>query len=83
MPRTAAQSDMATQATQFVNYTFWNDNNGFLILYGAFKDAMTVKTGFVKWWTDNEKEIRTKTFTNITAQQIQEILIEDPSAEAG
>ena len=81
VPRSAAQSDMATQATQFVNYTFWNDNNGFLILYGAFKDAMTVKTGFVKWWTDNEKEIRTKTFTNITAQQIQEILTEDPSAK--
>ena len=81
VPRTAAQSDMATQATQFVNYTFWNDNNGFLILYGAFKDAMTVKTGFVKWWTDNEKEIRTKTFTNITAQQIQEILTQDPSAK--
>jgi hypothetical protein len=81
VPRSANQSDMATQATNYVNYTFWNDNNGFLILYGAFKDAMTLKTGFVKWWTDNEKEIRTKTFTNITAQQIQQILTEDPSAK--
>ncbi len=81
VPRSAADSDMATQATNFVNYTFWNDNPGFLILYGAFKDAMTVKTGFVKWWTDNEKEIRTKEFTHITAQQIQQILIEDPSAK--
>ena len=81
VPRTAADSDMATQATNFVNYTFWNDNSGFLILYGAFKDAMTVKTGFVKWWTDTQKEIRTKIFTHITAQQIQQILIEDPSAK--
>ena len=81
VPRTAADSDMATQATNFVNYTFWNDNPGFLILYGAFKDAMTVKTGFVKWWTDNQKEIRTKTFANITAMQIQQILTEDPSAK--
>ena len=81
VPRTAADSDMATQATNFVNYTFWNDNPGFLILYGAFKDAMTLKTGFVKWWTDNEKEIRQKIFQNITAQQIQQILTEDPSAK--
>ena len=81
VPRTAADSDMATQGMNYVNYTFWNDNPGFLILYGAFKDAMTLKTGFVKWWTDNQKEIRQKSFTNITAQQIQEILTEDPSAK--
>jgi hypothetical protein len=81
VPRSAADSDMATQATNYVNYTFWNDNAGFLILYGAFKDAMTVKTGFVKWWTDTQKEIRTKSFTHITAQQIQQILTEDPSAK--
>ena len=81
VPRSARDSDMATQATNYVNYTFWNDNPGFLILYGAFKDAMTVKTGFVKWWTDNQKEVRTKSYTNITAQQIQEILTEDPTAK--
>ena len=81
VPRTAAQSQMASQATDYVNYTFWNDNSGFLILYGAFKDAMTLKTGFVKWWTDTQKEIRTKEFTHITAQQIQQILIEDTTAK--
>jgi hypothetical protein len=80
VPRSAADSDMAAQATQYVNYTFWNDNPGFLILYGAFKDAMTLKTGFCKWWTDNRKEKRRKTFMGITAQQIQQILAEDPSA---
>jgi hypothetical protein len=81
VPRTAAESDMASQATNYVNYTFWNDNPGFLILYGAFKDAMTVKTGYVKWWTDDHKEIRRKTFMNITAQQIQQILAEDQTAK--
>jgi hypothetical protein len=81
VPRTAEDSDMAEQATNFVNYTFWNDNSGFLILYGAFKDAMTVKTGYVKWWTDTRKELRRKEFTHITAQQIQQILTEDPSAK--
>jgi hypothetical protein len=81
VPRTAAESDMATQATSYVNYTFWNDNPGFLLLYGAFKDALTVRTGYLKWWTDTRKEYRQKEFTNITAQQIQQILSEDPTAK--
>jgi hypothetical protein len=81
VPRNAAESDMASQATAYVNYTFWNDNAGFLKLYGAFKDALTVRTGFLKWWTDTRKEFRRKTFTYITAQQIQQILTEDPSAK--
>ncbi len=81
VPRSAAESDMAEQATNFVNYTFWNDNAGFLILYGAFKDALTCKTGFVKWWTDTRKEIRRKAFSNITAMQIQQLLTENPSAK--
>ena len=81
VPRTAAESDMASQATNYVNYVFWNDNGGFLKLYGAFKDALTVRTGFLKWWTDTRKEFRRKEFTYITAQQIQQILTEDPTAK--
>ena len=38
-----------------MNYVFWNDNPGFLILYGALKDALTVRTGFVKWWTRRDE----------------------------
>ena len=54
VPRGGPQDDaMAEQATNYVNYVFWQDNPGFLTLYGAFKDAMTVKTGYIKWWTDN------------------------------
>jgi hypothetical protein len=81
VPRTEAESEQASQATSYVNYVFWNDNGGFLKLYGAFKDALTVRTGFLKWWTDTRKEYRRKTFTYITAQQIQQILTEDPTAK--
>jgi len=81
VPRTQEEVDEAEQATDYVNYTFWNDNPGFLILYGAFKDALTVKTGFVKWWTDDHKEIKRKTFLNVTADQIQMMLSEEPNAK--
>jgi hypothetical protein len=81
VPRSEAEMLESDQATDYVNYTFWNDNPGFLILYGAFKDALTVKTGFVKWWTDAHKEKQRKQFLNVTADQIQTLLSEDPSAK--
>ena len=58
VPRSEADSDMAEQATSYVNYVFWNDNPGFLNLYGAIKDALTVRTGFLKWWSEDEKEVQ-------------------------
>jgi hypothetical protein len=80
-PRTQADVDAAQQQTNYINYVFWQDNPGFLILYGAFKDAMTVKTGFVKWWTDDHKETKHKTFINLNPQQIQMLLSQDQTAK--
>ena len=81
VPRSQAQVEMAEQATTYTNYVFWNDNKGFLILYGALKDALTVKTGFVKWWTDETKETTRKRFTNISQDQVNQLLMDDPSAK--
>jgi len=81
VPRSPDDEDMAEQATNYVNYVFWNDNAGFLTLYGAFKDALTLKTGFAKWWTDNTKAIKRKTFENITMEQLQMLLGEDQTAK--
>ena len=81
VPRSQDEVDQAQQATDYVNYVFWNDNPGFLILYGALKDALTVKTGFVKWWCDENKETVRKRFTHVTAEQLQQVIMENPSAK--
>jgi hypothetical protein len=81
VPRAPQDDAMAEQATNYVNYVFWQDNAGFLTLYGAFKDALTVKTGFVKWWTDNTKAVKRKQFQNITMEQLQMLMSEDPTAK--
>jgi hypothetical protein len=81
IPRTQADVDNAQQQTNYINYVFWQDNPGFLILYGAFKDAMTVRTGFVKWWTDDIKEKKRKTFINLNPQQLSMIAQGDPTAK--
>ena len=81
VPRGDDEVDKAQQATDYTNYVFWNDNSGFLILYGALKDALTVRTGYVKWWCDENKETIRKRFTNVTADQIQRLIMENPSAK--
>jgi hypothetical protein len=81
VPRTEADVATAQQQTNYINYVFWQDNPGFLILYGAFKDALTVKTGYVKWWTDDNRETRTKTYQNLPAQQVNMILSSDQTAK--
>jgi hypothetical protein len=80
IPRTEADVEQAEQQTNYINYVFWQDNDGFLILYGAFKDALTVKAGFAKWWTDNSQEIKRKTFVNLNQIQIQMLQQMDATA---
>ena len=80
VPRTETDVDAAAQQTNYINYVFWQDNPGFLILHGAFKDALTVRTGFVKWWTDNHKEKRHKTFVNLSGPQVQMLQAQEQTA---
>ena len=80
VPRTEADVDAAAQQTNYINYVFWQDNPGFLILHGAFKDALTVRTGFVKWWTDDNKEKKRKSYVNLSGPQVQMLQSQDPTA---
>jgi hypothetical protein len=80
-PTTEDQQDMADQCRDYLNYVFFEDNPGFLILHSVFKDAMTVKAGITKWWTDTDHEVKEHTFQNITQEQYQYVLYEMPEVE--
>lgn len=45
----------AEQATDAVNYVFHKQNNGFLVLYMAFKDALMVKNCAVMWRKETKR----------------------------
>ena len=50
---------MAKQATDYVNYVFSKDNDGWEILYSWFTDALLSKNGIVKvWWNEYESAER-------------------------
>jgi hypothetical protein len=79
-PRTAEKTEEAEQATDAVNYTFFNDNDGFSILYNCFKDALTRKSGVIKWRWDEDVEISEYEYTGQSDLQLR-FLESDPENE--
>jgi hypothetical protein len=54
--------DAAEQETDYVNHVVMVENDGFKILYSAFKDALTVKRGIFKWWWEDDIQPNDETF---------------------
>ena len=69
--------EMAEQATDYVNYVFNRQNNGFKVLYDVFKDALISKTGIVKHYWEEKTEVSTENYTNLTEIEYQSILAND------
>lgn len=67
--RTEQGDDYAKQATDYIRYKFWEENEGFLILYSAIKDCLQNRIGVITWWTENKTDIRVETYQNITLEQ--------------
>lgn len=54
-PTAPEDVDGAAQATDTCNYVFYKQNNGFLTLYTAFKDALITQNCAVMWRTVKEQ----------------------------
>jgi len=65
MPTNAEDVETAAQATDYVNYIFNKDNNGFLELHAAFKDALTRKNGIIKYYWDDAVDTTTSDMTGL------------------
>jgi len=70
----------AEQETQAVNHIFWRQNEGFLILYSWFKDALLQKNGIVKFWVDETETVSTEDCDALTDQSLGKLL-EDEELE--
>ena len=76
-PQGPEDVQMAEQATNYINYVFNRQNNGFKVLYDAFKDALISKTGVIKHYWEEKEEVTTETYTNLTEIEYQSILAND------
>ncbi|MGJ7500078.1 portal protein [Variovorax sp. ZT5P49] len=69
-PTQAADSKGAEQATDAANYVFYKQNNGFLTLYTAFKDALMFKNCAVHWRKETLRTNRKERVNGATAEMI-------------
>ena len=72
--------EMARQCSDYLNYIFYKENNGFLALYSAFKDALIQKNGILKvYWDDSQKTEREE-YTRLTDDEFND-LVSDPQVK--
>jgi|TARA_R110000744_G_scaffold33660_4_gene79020 hypothetical protein len=76
-PQGSDDVEMAKQATDYVNYVFNKQNNGFKILYDVFKDALISKTGVIKHFWEEKEEVTTENYEHLTDTEYQAILAND------
>jgi len=65
-PQGPEDEKAAAQATDFVNFIFSKDNEGFAILYTWFKDALLQKNGFLKVYWNSQDQVETEHYTGLT-----------------
>ena len=68
--------EMARQCSDYINYIFLKENNGFTALYSAFKDALIQKNGILKiYWDDSQKTEREE-YTRLTDDEFDDLVSE-------
>lgn len=66
----------AEQATDAINHVFYKQNNGFLVLYTAFKDALLLKSCAVMWRKDTRRTKVVVPANGATAEMLAMLLQE-------
>jgi hypothetical protein len=79
-PQSAEDVEVAKQATDYVNYIVNRDNNGFSVLYDAFKDSLMKKVGFVKYYWDDSEKVESYDFSGYSEQELA-VLDSDPEVD--
>ena len=77
MPRGPEDESGAQQATDYANYVFSADNNGFMQSYAIFKDALVRKCGIAKYWWEETAEVRIEDYSGLDDATVQMLMAED------
>jgi hypothetical protein len=76
-PSTAADVKGAEQATDTCNYVFYKQNNGFLVLYTAIKDMLTVKNCAVMWRKEDIETVSSVPFKGASEEMLAMMMQEE------
>lgn len=70
----------ARQASDYLQYVFWEKNPGFLILYCLFKDALLQKNGYAKVYWEDYEDNGQETYEGLNDMEFQSLMA-DPELE--
>ena len=76
-PQQAEDVKYAEQITDYCNFIFNRDNNGFEILHSMFKTALLQKNGFCKVYWKTSKEQKKEKYEHLDETQYQSLLIDE------
>lgn len=80
VPEGPEDEEVAEQATKYVNHVFYKQNNGFMILYNMFLDALMQKVGIVKHYWEEVEKTTSESYQNLTEQEFS-MLEQDENLE--
>lgn len=80
-PRSEAEEEGAAEATDYIHYLFREEWDGFLLLYTIIKDCLVNRGGFAKCWTETVTEVVEREYQNISMEQYQLLIYENPTLE--
>ena len=76
-PNKQEDVEYARQASDYTNFIFWEDNDGFQTLYDGFKDGLIQKVGLVKvFWDDQTRELE-ETLNGVSVAQLGALEADD------
>jgi len=76
IPRGPEDVAGAQQATDYANYVFTSDNNGFMTTYALFKDSLVRKCGIAKYWWEEVEEVKIEEYSGLDDQTLQVLMQE-------
>lgn len=79
-PRGEEDIKLADQSTDWANYVFYTQNEGFIITHDWFKDALLQKLGIIKTWWDKSEDVTTEEYEGITLEELT-IMLQDGTVE--
>ena len=78
--RTQEDTERAEQISDYVNYVINHDNEGYKILYNWFKDALLFRLGVVKYYWEEEENVREEEYFDLTEDELA-MLLSNPDIE--
>lgn len=69
VPQGEADEAAAQEESDYVGHVVFAENEGFLTLYTAIKDALLTRTGIIHWWW--EEETKTETCAVVSADMAE------------